>query len=182
MLIRLMLLITILCLLPVCLYAGSVTLAGGANENAATSTMVVHVSEQYLLTVPATIGFQVADTRIDASSTPVSIELKGMVLSRATQQMKLYLKAATDSFITPAPGAPTWLATDIHWSAGEWQHGAGKVGTLSAAAFTEVVSSDAGARSLSTNDFEFTLNANPRVIHAGDHSLQVIWKVESMIP
>ena len=177
---RLLLLLALICFLPRCLPAASVSLTGGVNEHAATSCMVVHVSEQCYLTVPAIIGFQIADSRVDTTSTPVFIALNGIVLARATQQVKLYLKAMTESFVTPVPDAPTWRATDIHWSTGVWQHGAGQEGTLSAASFSQLVRSDAGATSLTTDGFVFTLHANPSVIQAGDHSLQLVWKIESM--
>ena len=90
------------------------------------------------------------------------------------------VQANAASFTPPVGGATTWSASDVTWNAATWTNATGASGTMSNAAYGAVATCTAGVSTCSTTGLVFTLGAKASVQQAGDHTLTVTWKFESI--
>lgn len=170
----------------VCLAFGIAQVAWAAQvtlpDTSQTTTFTANVSEQAVVSVPASISFNVTDVASPTQATAdATVSATTIVLSDGNA-LKVEIKANSDNFTAPAGGSVTWAASDISWDAATWENGSGSSGQLSSAAFTEVAASSTNASSLSTSDLTFTLAAKSSVDRAGNHTLIATWKFSSFTP
>lgn len=149
-------------------------------DTSQTTTLTASVSEQARVTVPAGISFNVSDVTASTAASAASVTVSNIVLATDTQQLKISIEAGAGSFTAPAGGATTWSAGDVTWNAATWTNATGASGTLSNSSFNEVATCDADVASCSTNGLVFTLGAKGSVKRAGNHTLSVTWKFESI--
>jgi hypothetical protein len=170
------LLFLLLVLLPVAAFAQvTVTLPNTAQ----TTTLTANVSEQATVTVPATVTFNVTNVNTTTASASQSVTTSSVVLADG-KSLKISLEANAATFTAPAGGGTTWAAGDVTWNAATWSNsGVGATGTLSNSAFTQVATC-APNTACSTSTLVFTLAANAAVARAGNHTLVVTWKFESI--
>lgn len=149
-------------------------------DTSQTTTMTAEVSEQAQVTVPAGITFSVGDVASSTAASAASVTVDNIVLATATKQLKISVQAGAASFAPPVALATTWSASDLSWNAATWTNGAGAGGTLSDVAYSEVATCTEDSASCSTTGLVFTLGANSAVKRAGNHTLSVTWKFESI--
>lgn len=149
-------------------------------DTSQTTTLTATVSEQARVTVPAGITFNVTNVSASTAATAASVAIDSIVLATATKQLKVSLQANAASFTPPVVGATTWAAGDVTWNAATWTNATGAAGTLSNSAYTEIATCTANVAACSTTGLVFTLGAKSTVQRAGDHTLVVTWKFESM--
>ena len=150
-------------------------------DTSQTTTLTANVSEQARVTVPAGVLFNVTDVlSATAASGPATVTVQGIVLASATKQLTVSIQANAASFTPPSVGDATWSASDVTWNAAAWSNATGAAGALSNAAYAAVATCDADAASCSTSDLVLTLGGNAAVKRAGDHTLVVTWKFESI--
>lgn len=149
-------------------------------DTSQTTTLTATVSEQARVTVPAGVAFTVNNVAASTAATAAAVTIDSIVLATATKQLQVSLQASAASFTPPTVGATTWAAGDVSWNNPTWTNAAGAAGTLSNAAYTTVATCTADAAACSTTGLVFTLGAKPTVQRAGDHTLVVTWKFESI--
>jgi hypothetical protein len=143
-----------------------------------TTTLTATVSEQATISVPASLTFTVTNVNVTTSVSSGTISCTNIVLNN-TKTLKMSLQANAAAFTAPTGGSVTWSASDVTWNTGSWGAGpTGSSGTLSSAAYGAVVQTAANAASLSGS---FTLTLASKVVdRAGNHTLALTWKVESL--
>jgi hypothetical protein len=149
-------------------------------DTSQTTTLTATVSEQARVTVPAGVTFNVTNVAASTAATAASVTVQNIVLATATKQMRVSLQANAASFTPPVVGGTTWAPGDVTWNAATWTNATGAAGTLSNAAYTQVATCTADAADCSTTGLVFTLGAKSTVKSAGDHTLVVTWKFESI--
>ena len=149
-------------------------------DTSQTTTLTATVSEQARVTVPAGVTFNVTNVSASTAATAASVTVQNIVLATATKQMRVSLQANAASFTPPVVGATTWAPGDVTWNAATWTNATGASGTLSNAAYTAVATCTADVADCSTTGLVFTLGAKATVKSAGDHTLVVTWKFESI--
>jgi hypothetical protein len=149
-------------------------------DNSQTTTLTAEVSEQAAVTVPVGVSFPVVDIASSTGAAGASVDVDNIVLSSATQQLKVSLQANAASFSPPVALATTWSAGDVTWNAASWTSATGASGTLSSSAYNEVATCAADSAACSTSGLVFTLGAKDTVKRSGDHTLVVTWKFESI--
>ena len=149
-------------------------------DTSQTTLMTATVSEQARISVPAAVSFVVTNVGNSTNASAANVVLDRIVLATATKQLKVSIQAAAAPFTAPVVGAVTWSAGDISWNAPSWTRATGAAGTLSASSFTEIATCAPDAADCSTTGLVFTLGAKPSVQRAGNHTLVVTWKVESI--
>jgi len=142
-------------------------------------TVTATVREQAIISVPATIGFDVTDVGAATTVSSGAISLTQIVLNDG-KKIRLSLKASAASFTAAAGGSVTWAASDISWNTGAWTNGMGAANALDNAAYVEVMTSSSDNPASVTGSFTFTLAAKATVDRAGAHTLAATWKVESL--
>src|SRR4051794_18234306 len=146
-----------------CLAASADTLPSTLNSTTLTAT----VSEQAVISVPASLTFTVTDVNTTTAVSSGTVSCTNIVLNN-TKTLKMSLQANAAAFTPPAGGAVTWSASDVTWNTGSWGVGPTESsGTLSSAAYGAVVQTTANATSLS-GSFTLTL-ASKAVDRAGNH-------------
>lgn len=149
-------------------------------DTSQTTTLTASVSEQARVTVPAGVTFTVANVSASTAATAASVTVSSIVLSTATKQMRVSLQGNAASFTPPIAGATTWVAGDVTWNAATWTNATGASGTLSNAAYSTIATCTADAADCSTTGLVFTLGAKATVKRAGNHTMVVTWKFESI--
>ena len=149
-------------------------------DTSQTTTVSVTVSEQARVAVPAGITFNVTNVGVATAAIAAAVTIDQIVLSSATKQLRLSLKANAATFTPPVAGATTWTASDVSWNAATWNTAAGLAGTLSSTIFNTIATCDPGASVCSTTALLFTLGPKTTVQRSGTHMLVVAWKVESI--
>ena len=149
-------------------------------DTSQTTTLTANVSEQARVTVPAGVTFNVTNVTAATAATAASVTVDSIVLSTATKQLRVSLQGNAASFTPPVALATTWSAGDVTWNAATWTNATGASGTLSNAAYTAVATCAADATGCSTTGLVFTLGAKSTVNRAGNHTLVVTWKFESI--
>lgn len=138
------------------------------------------VSEQARVSVPANVSFAVTNVSNSTAAGAVAVAVDRIVLATATKQLRITVQAAAGGFTPPVAGATTWSASDVTWNAPSWTRATGATGTLSSVSFNQVATCDPNAADCSTTGLIFTLGANSSVQRAGNHTLTVTWKFESI--
>ncbi len=155
-------------------------ITGHANELTGT-TLTANVYEQCDITVPTGITFNVGDISDPTIASNASVSVNNIVLATATKQLKISIQASAASFTPSVVGAATWSAGDVSWDNGtSWTSATGAAGTLSSSAYNAVATGAADTASFSTTTLKFTLAANTTVKRSGNHTLAMVWKVESI--
>ena len=149
-------------------------------DTSQTTTLTANVSEQARVTVPAGVTFNVNDVSASTAASAASVTVTSIVLATATKQLKVSLQANAASFTPPVVGATTWVAGDVTWNAAAWTNATGSAGTLSNSAYNSVATCAADASDCSSAALVLTLGAKPTVKRAGNHTLVVTWKFESI--
>lgn len=149
-------------------------------DTSQTTTLTANVSEQARVTVPSGVTFNVANVSSSTAASAASVSVSNIVLTTATKQFKVSLQANAASFTPPVVGATTWGATDVSWNAATWTNATGAVGTLSNSAYNAVATCTADASDCSSTALVFTLGAKSTIKRAGNHTLVVTWKFESI--
>ncbi len=147
-------------------------------DQSQTTTLIAQVGEQVRINVPATVTFVVANVANPTNAT-AAITLDNIVLSSATRQLNLLVRAEAAAFTPPVVGDPSWVAGDVSWAAGGWTNGAGAGGTLSTT-FASVVLGTGNATSVSNPGMAMTLAANTAVNRSGSHTMVIRWRVEGV--
>ena len=164
----------------------SVTSVGYAQQSVAlpdtsqTTTLTANVSEQARVTVPSGVTFNVSNVSSNTAGGAASVTVTSIVLATATKQLKVSLQANAASFTPPIVGATTWSASDVTWNAASWTNATGAAGTLSNSAYNTVATCTADVADCSTTALVFTLGAKATVKRAGNHTVVVTWKFESI--
>jgi hypothetical protein len=149
-------------------------------DTSQTTTLTANVSEQARVTVPAGVTFNVTNVTAATAATAASVTVDSIVLSTATKQLQVSLQGNAASFTPPVALATTWSAGDVTWNAATWTNATGASGTLSNSAYATVATCAADATDCSTTGLVFTLGAKATVNRAGNHTLVVTWKFESI--
>jgi hypothetical protein len=144
------------------------------------TTLTATVSEQARVAVPAGVLFSVGDIGASTAASAASVAVDQIVLATATKQLRISLQAGAASFTPSIGGSPTWAASDVSWNAATWTQATGSAGTLSAAGYNAVATCTAGVSNCSTSQLIFTLAPNTAITNAGNHTLSVTWKIESI--
>ena len=149
-------------------------------DTSQTTTLTANVSEQARVTVPSGVTFSVNNVSASTAASAASVTVTSIVLATATKQLVVSLQANAASFTPPVVGATTWVAGDVTWNAAAWTNATGASGTLSNAAYNTVATCAADASDCSSTALVLTLGAKPTVKRAGNHTLVVTWKFESI--
>lgn len=149
-------------------------------DSSQTSVVSVTVSEQARVAVPAGISFTVNNVGAATSANAAAVTIDQIVMSSATKQLRLSLRADAASFTAPAVGETTWAASDVSWGVATWTAATGAAGVLSSTTFNTIATCGAGVAACSTTGMVFSLAAKPSVRRSGTHTLLVTWKVESI--
>jgi hypothetical protein len=149
-------------------------------DTSQTTLLTATVSEQARVVVPASVSFAVTNVGNGTAASAVGVTIDRIVLATATKQLKVSVQAAAASFTPPVVGATTWSAGDVSWNTATWTHATGTNGVLSASSFIEIATCDPNAVDCSTTGLVFTLGPKSTVQRAGNHTLVVTWKVESI--
>jgi len=143
------------------------------------SMSIVSAQESVQIAVPAMISFQVVDASASSVGSPdpatISFANASLAVGRA---LRISVKAEGD--MTP-PGGPAIPASKISWTTSNASNGVGINGVLSGITFGPVFESQVAAGSGSV-DLVWTLTAPGTPLQAGNHSVLLRWKVESITP
>ncbi len=166
-------------------FAQGTTVVLHDGETISNTTMTANVVEQCEVTVPSNIGFDVQNVTGTTTSAGNSVSVENIVLSQASDKIRLSLTSNGTGFvhmIGEAPDPATWAASDVTWLATGWTAGeaTGFAGTLSntLSETSEVATSAPGVASFHNTDLTFKLAPNELVTRSGDHQIDLIWKVE----
>jgi hypothetical protein len=149
-------------------------------DTSQTTTVTATVSEQARVVVPAAVTFSVTDVSLNTAASAAAVTIDRIVLATATKQLKISLQASASSFTPPVGGATTWAATDVTWNTATWTNATGSSGTLSSSTYNTIATCTADVATCSTTGLVFTLGSKTTVQRAGNHTLSVTWKFESM--
>ncbi|MHB9023646.1 MAG: hypothetical protein ACYC7E_05645 [Armatimonadota bacterium] len=131
------------------------------------------------VTVPVSVAFQVTD--ISATTTgdpnPARVSFTDAVLA-AGNGLTISVKANAADFTTPGSGTAI-PASKLSWIIAGASNGSGSPGTLDSGAFTTVYQGNADATS-GYVDLGWRLAAPPAGVRAGNHTLTITWKFESI--
>jgi hypothetical protein len=144
------------------------------------TTLTATVSEQARVAVPAGVLFSVGDIGASTAASAASVTIDQIVLATTTKQLRISLQAGAASFTPSIGGSPTWSASDVSWNAATWTQATGSAGTLDASSYNAIATCTAGVSSCSTSQLIFTLAPNTAITNAGNHTLSVTWKIESI--
>jgi hypothetical protein len=144
------------------------------------TTLTATVSEQARVAVPAGVLFSVGDIGASTAASAASVTIDQIVLATTTKQLRISLQAGAAAFTPSIGGSPTWSASDISWNAATWTQATGSAGTLDASSYNAIATCTAGVSSCSTSQLIFTLAPNTAITNAGNHTLSVTWKIESI--
>jgi hypothetical protein len=170
------------------LFAATVFTAGIASaqsvlpDTSESTLLTATVSEQARVEVPVGVTFIVDDVAISTAASAASVTVDNIVLTTASKQLVISLQANAASFSPSVAEAATWVAGDVSWNAATFTNATGASGTLSNAGYNAVATCTADAAACSTEALVFTLAANEAVKRAGDHTLAMTWKFESVTP
>lgn len=144
-----------------------------------TTMLTATVVEQADVVVPSGVTFTVNDVGAVTAASAASVTASNIVLATATKQFKISLQANAATFTQPS-GAVTWNASDVTWNAATWSNATGAAGTLSNSTYNTAATCTAGVASCSTSALVFSLAANTSIVRAGNYTLVVTWKFESI--
>ena len=148
-------------------------------DQSRTSVLTATVGEQCRINVPATISFAVTNVNAATASSPVTVVIDNIVLANATRRLRVLVRAVGISFTPPIVGDATWASADVSWNAATWQNGAGFAGVLNSVVFVRMAETLPNVPNTQTGNLTFTLAARPTVRRAGNHTLNMTWRVEA---
>ena len=148
-------------------------------DQSRTSVLTATVGEQCRITVPASISFAVLNVNAATASSPVTVSIDNIVLANATRRLRVLVRAVGINFTPPFVGDSTWASADVSWNAPAWQNGAGFAGVLNSVVFVRMAETLANVPNTNTGSLIFTLAARPTVRRAGNHTLNMTWRVEA---
>jgi len=135
--------------------------------------------ETVTITVPTSVTFYVFDVGSSTAadeSTPISFSDASLTAGRS---LRISVKAEAADF-TP-PGGDGIPASNVSWTTSGAVGGSGSNGQLSSDSYTQVFQS-APSPLAGGVDLSWTLSAPGADIHAGNHTLVIRWKIESVAP
>lgn len=150
------------------------------SQSTTASIVIGDEGEQAQLSLPSGVSFYVTRIGDSTASSAVSIAATGISLASSTAQLKVSLKANAAAFSPPALGATTWAPADVSWNAASWSSAIGTAGALSSDSFVQVATCSENVTACSTSSLVFTLAPKTSVKRSGNHTLTVIWKIESI--
>lgn len=155
--------------LPVLAISG-LLLVGKAVESAPDSVRI---------SLPAAVGFAVTNVGVSTTGSPsaTSVSFSGLYVPGG-RVLRISVKADGD-FVPP--GGAAIPASKVSWSASGATNGIGSGGVLSTSAYGQLFQSAATKKSGNVN-ITWTLGAPGIPLRAGNHSVLVRWKLESIIP
>ncbi len=137
-------------------------------------------AESVDITVPTSVGFSITDIARSTTGRPnpttFSFADADLVVGHV---LRISVKANTPDFIPPDGTAIP--ASNISWTISSPENGAGFNGNLSSASYTVVYQSKVNPTSGSV-DLIWNLPAQGTGIRAGEHTLSLTWKMESVVP
>ena len=149
-----------------------------------TTTLYANVSEQARVTMPTSVTFNVINTSAaTAASVASPVTITNIALANAAKQLQVSLAATSSTSFTPSVvGGTTWASSDVSWTDVAFSNsGDGTSGALAGVgAYQKVQTCAANVTECSTADLPFTLAAKPAVNYAGNHTLVMTWKFESI--
>lgn len=137
-------------------------------------------AEQVTITLPASVTFDVSNITIATQGAPNPVKITfsdASLLSAAS--LRISVRANAPHFT--APGGNPIPASNVSWTTGRATGGKGFNGTLSSSTFTPVYESKRNPSSGSV-DVRWRLAAPGAGVRAGNHSLTLTWKLESVVP
>jgi len=137
-------------------------------------------AESVNISMPASVLFFVTDVGMSTTGSPnpttVSFESAQLDSGKA---LKISVQADAASFTPPSGMAIP--ALNVSWTTSGAVGGTGSNGTLNASSYNQVYQSFADPSTGSVN-ITWTLASPGSGIRAGDHTLTVRWKLESVVP
>jgi hypothetical protein len=135
--------------------------------------------EMVTISVPASISFGVTNVAVDTVANPsqARVSFSGLVVL-PLRVLRVSVRADAAAFTPPSPstGIPS---ANVRWTTSNASGGTGSNGALSSAAWTQIFQSSALVTSGHV-DLTFTLGAPGGGIRAGNHTLTIRYKFESM--
>ena len=159
--------------------AGSAQTTVPLPDQSRTSTLTATLGEQCRINVPAVISFAVTNTSQDTNSAPVTVIIDNIVLQNASRRLRVLVRSTAANFTPPFVGDASWATSDVSWNAATWQNGTGFAGVLNNAVFVRVAETVANASNTQSTNLTFTLARRPTVRRAGNHTLNMLWRVEA---
>jgi hypothetical protein len=155
----------------------TVVLPGNPTQS---TTLSADVSEQARVVVPSMISFNVTNVAIATNSGATSVTVDTIVLATAGKTLKMSVLAGAAAFTPSVASAATWAAVDVSWSAGTFSNGGTGTAGILALTAVPVATCAADVSACSTTNLVFTLAPNALVKRSGSHTLNMIWKFESI--
>ncbi|MHB1461835.1 MAG: hypothetical protein ACYC1M_11185 [Armatimonadota bacterium] len=139
-------------------------------------------AESVDISVPSSIGFYVTDVTMPTtgSPNPTAVSFSNANLNLGNS-LRISIKADTTDFVTPSGGGAAIPAAYVSWTTSGAVGGTGFNGSLNYLTFTDVFQSVANPLS-GTVDMSWRLAPLPAGIRAGNHTLSITWKLESISP
>lgn len=139
-------------------------------------------AESVDISVPSSIGFYVTDvtTPTTGSPNPTAVSFSNASLDLG-KSLRISIKADTTDFATPSGGGTAIPAAYVSWTTSGAVGGTGFNGSLNYLTFSDVFQSVANPLS-GTVDMSWRLAPLPAGIRAGNHTLSITWKLESINP
>jgi hypothetical protein len=134
--------------------------------------------ESVTIVLPTTVTFSVPDvsSATPADLDPVTVQFSGAVLNPSRV---LRISVIADSSTLAGPGGSIIPVSAVSWTVSGAAGGSGTPGTLSSSSYSRVFQSTQTVGSGSF-DLSFTLAPVPGTLRAGNHTVRVRWKLESI--
>jgi hypothetical protein len=132
------------------------------------------------VTLPGSVSFAIFDLEesTTGSPDPTSFTFSNAALDPG-HALRVSVRAESSDF--DAPGGPEIPASSVSWTTTSTQGGFGSNGNLSAVGYGTVFESQVNPTS-GAADIAWTLDAPPAGIQAGEHTLVLRWRLESIVP
>ena len=113
------------------------------------------------------------------NSPTVTVNIDNIVLANATRRLRVLVRSVAANFTPPFVGDATWATSDVSWNAAIWQNGTGYAGVLNNAVFVRIAETAANVPNTLSTNLVFTLAGRVTVRRAGNHTLNMTWRVEA---
>jgi hypothetical protein len=133
-----------------------------------------------VMTVPPAVGFSVTDVGQSTSGTPSATRASFLVVNLALFHV-LRVSVKADSDFVP-PGGAAIPASNVSWTTSNATGVNASGGTLSSAAYTQLFQMQNSLIGAGGVDIHWTLAPPGSGVRAGNHSLVVRWRLESVVP
>jgi hypothetical protein len=135
-------------------------------------------AEDVRISIPAAVGFSVTNVGVATNGTSATTISFNSLSVTSGRVLRVSIKADGD-FVPP--GGTAIPASKVSWTTSSPTNGTGNSGTLSTSAYTQLFQSAATKKTGSVN-IAWTLGAPGVPLRAGNHTLTVRWKLESIAP